>query len=297
MQSRIKNLAGLLMILGSLGITGAAHAIVATDNYFVRPFLQLGGGGLIDGLAVNGPTYAAQNFTSALQSRVDLGDGTVKALARISGTDQFAQAGGSFGDRVTFDDAAGTTVDFSFAFDGTLKSSGPAINTGLAGFLSANFYVYDPSTGATWDNFNSSSLSGSALIAKSIFTVFNANIGETLDEVINDMLSGSLVIGAQDTFDVFASLSIGLTTNQNPVTLTGDFLHTGTFDIGTEQGVSFTSTSGVFLTGPTAPAPAPATVVLLALGLTTLGYLRRKRPPDSPILSKHRRRAFGSAFS
>lgn len=267
-----------LLVVAFLALNATANATAIPAHYFVRPFLQSGFGGLIDGLEQNGATSASQNFTNALQSTVDLRDGTVKSYVELSGTNQLGQAGGSMGERLSIHNGTGAaaTVDFSFAYDGTLLSSGAAINSGLSGFIFTTLYVYDASVGATWNSF--SILAAQALVSESRFQPYQAIVGQSLNEIIDDMLTGSVEIssGPDTTLDVFASLSVSLTTNENPVTVTGDFRNTGTFGISAQPGVTITSSSGVFLKGSTAPVPEPQTLVLLSLGLVGFGWMRRR---------------------
>lgn len=275
--------------IAAAALVGASILAAEADHahgYFVRPFIQVNGGALIDGIEENGATSAGQNFGSDFQAEVDLEQGTVGALLNIPTSMQSGVVGGSFGERVTFDNAAGTTVDFSFFYDGEISVSdllpGP-LPTGLSISLFANLFVYDASAGATFDNFTTL---GGALISESVFdNSFGTPSGGTPTQTewsIDDALSGSLVIGAENQFDVFAALSIAIATNNNDVEVLMDFLNTGTFGIDTEPGVSYTSGSGVFLdsTGVTpTPVPVPAALPLFAGGLGFLGLLgwRRRR--------------------
>ena len=54
----------------SIGLLENAQA-----DYFVRPFIQVGGGSFIDNRQVNGDTYGAQKFCTEFESEVDLANG------------------------------------------------------------------------------------------------------------------------------------------------------------------------------------------------------------------------------
>ncbi|QIE57451.1 hypothetical protein G5B40_19575 [Pikeienuella piscinae] len=275
-----------------LTITGLALAVAGllaphtaeAASYFVRPFIQVGGGGLIDGLQQNGATNASQNFGTNFQSTVDLDDGTVKARTNIPSAQSNGQSGGSFGERVAFSpDAAGTTVSFSFDFDGTIEVSdllnGP-LATGYSAFVFANLFVYDSSAGATYQNFNTL---GGALISRSFAQDYGTSSGATPSSTFFDIdqtLSGSITVEANKQYDVFASLSVAAATNQNDISIMMDFMNTGTFAIDADPGVTYTSSSGVFLdsTGVTPSAvPVPAALPLLLGGLGLLGFVSRRR--------------------
>lgn len=93
------------------------------------------------------------------------------------------------------------------------------------------------------------------------------------------MLSGRVLLGAGSSVDVFATLSIAASLNANPVTVTLDFMNTGSFGIDAPAGVTFSSDSGVFLTEQQggSPVPLPATLGLIGLGWAALSVTTRSR--------------------
>lgn len=271
MQLRIT--AGVLAILAATAFAGAAQA-----EYFVRPYVQQGAG-VVDGLAFDSAKAASVNFGENLQSTVDLGEGTARTYLQISGPDAggsgFGQAAGVFGDRLTFYGSEDSAVDFSFSFDGTITGPArdPLYDSTMQVGVFASLYVFDAATGATYSNFNSLD---SALLSQTAFLDFS-NPTEALNEFIQQSLSGSVQVTGISTFDVFASLSTFVSMNDNPGTVTMDFLHTGRFGVRAEPGVTFTSDSGVFLSGPTQAVPEPATWAMLIIGFGGVGAALRSR--------------------
>jgi PEP-CTERM motif len=272
MSKRSFSATALLVTTCWLAGIAPAHA-----DYFVRPYVQMGAS-VIDGYEKNGATERSENFTSALQAEVSLNQGTIRNYLEVTGPGASAQATGVMGDRISVNNAAGTQMQFFFNFDGTIEA--PARDPNLNSFLQigvfANLYVFDSSAGATYTNFD---VLPGALIGQSRFLQFN-NPTEPLFASVLEELSGSFAVvgNGRQSYDVFYSLAIFVAPNNNPGTITMDFLNTGTAQITTAPGVVFTSESGVFLgSGPTLPVPEPGTSVLMALGL--LGIFSATRRP------------------
>lgn len=273
MTIRLRGLASLSAFAFALTLPSAAQA-----DYFVRPYLTLGAA-VIDGIETNGATQRSESFTNDLQVNIDLADGTVKNYIKLTGPDSggsgIAQAAGIMGDRVTFNGAEGTTVDFSFDFDGYLSAPArdPSYNSTLQLAVFANLYVFDADAGATYLNFSSL---GGALVSQSLFLNY-LNPAEPIDEFISRTLAGSVLVTGNSSFDVFASLSLSAIVGNNPATVEMDFLNTGTFGIQTAPGVSYTSDSGVFLTDQPPAVPEPATWAMLIGGFGLIGGAMRRR--------------------
>lgn len=272
MGIKVKTIAGLLAAVSATTLSSAARA-----DYFIRPYVQLGAG-VVDGLDQNGAAEGEAHFTNALQARVDLATGTVHNYLKITGPDSggsgFGQSAGIFGDRLHFDAAQGSTLGFSFGFDGTILSPARVVPTSALQIgVIANLRVFDTSAGATYANFTS--LSG-ALVSDTLFLDFS-NPAAPLDEIIARTLSGSLTVAGNATYDVFASLSIFTSLNQNPVTVEMDFLNTGRFGIQAAPGVTYTSDSGVFLTSGGTAVPEPASWGLMILGFGLAGAAARQQ--------------------
>ncbi len=281
MRYMTKTLAGFAAFISTMALTSAAHA-----SYFIRPYVQLGAG-VIDGYVANGPTAGSQNFTSALSASVDLETATVRNYLKITGPSSggsgFGQSAGIFGDRLKFGGPLGSNVSFSFAYDGhiTVPARPNPFSTQQVG-LFAELFVHDASNGATYQNFDTI---GGERIGKTVFLNF-LNPTEDIDQVIADTLSGSFALDGNTSFDVFASLSIFASLNDNAVTAELDFLHTGTFGIVTDPGVTFTSDSGVFLgSGLTAGVPEPANWALMIAGFGLTGSAMRRRTRQTAVLA------------
>ncbi len=278
---RFLSAAAIALLLGTAGV---AHA---DGVYSVRPMVQLGAG-VSDGYQVGGATQASTNFGSDMQAHVDLANGTVRNYLQISGPDAggsgFGNAYGGFSERLTFYGTPGE-VEFSFHVDGSVQSPArdPQYNSLLQILVFVNLYVIDAQAGATLLNFTSDQFASNVLL-KRTETIEFRNPTEPLDVLIDRMFSGSILVGAGSAVDVFATLSIAAALNANPVTVTLDFMNTGSFGIDTPDGVTFTSDSGVFLTGQQggSPVPLPATLGLIGLGWAALSVTTRsRRRPDT----------------
>lgn len=265
MKSRSGWVTALALAAALTAFTTAAQA------YFVRPFLQLGGS-TIDGIEINGATERSESFTSALQSDVSLGNGTLRTFLEITGPGNRGQAAGVMGDTLSFDNAAGTNLTFNFDFDGTINAPerDPNLNSTLQIGVFVSFYVFESGSGATYLNFNQHP---GALVDKFLFLEFNNPSAPLQDLLVQQSLSGSFaVVGAgRHSYDVFYGLSTFVNMNDNPGTVSMDFSHTATAGVLTAPGVVFTSESGTFLgSGPTVPIPEPGTYLLMALGLAAV---------------------------
>ncbi len=274
MNNIMKSVTSIAVLASSLVLASAANA-----SYFIRPYVSQGAG-IIDGYEANGATQGNVSFSNLLQANVDLATGTTHNYANVTGPSVGGSGSGSsagvFGDRVKFTGGQGSTANFSFAFDGTIKS--PA-RTNVNSFLQIGVFstlrVFNPGSGATYLNFVDQP---GALISKTAFLQFN-NPSEDLDEIINQTLADSLTITGNGTYDVFGSLAIFASLNDNAGTVELDFLHTGTFGIQADPGVTFTSDSGVFLGSGLTPGgvPEPANWALMIAGFGLTGSAMRRR--------------------
>lgn len=258
----------------------------AQASYYVRPYIQIGGGGTIDGYSADGPTRASQHFMTDYEATVDLADGTVKSYLNVQGPDSFAAVSGTFGDRITFSpNAADTTVDVRFDFDGWISADEPLLNGASLPFISvyATLYVYKSGSGVNYSNFGNPAYADSEVVSKTTVITFRPD--SDFYETINDGLFGSFTVGLGSyDYDIFTGLSISAATQENPINIEMNFLNTGTFGIQTEPGVTFTSDSGVLLKGnPPGTVPEPATWVMMLMGFGLICTSIRRR--DSRLVA------------
>lgn len=265
---------GLAAVVGSV-LFSATHA---EAGYYVRPVIQIGGGAFIDGYEADGATTASENFTTDYQSTVSLNDGTVKSYLNIQGPNAFASVAGTFGDQLVFSpNAIGTTAAFNFDFDGIINSDAPlaAINLPQIG-IQATMYVYEAGSGVTYTNYGNAAFDAYKVVGETMFISMNPTTA-LINEAINDALNGSFTIEGS-TYDLFIGLSIFASTSINPINIEMNFLNTGTLGIQTEDGVTFTSASGVLLAGAAVtevPEPATWGITIASLGL--MGFMARRR--------------------
>jgi hypothetical protein len=269
---------GAMALAAMSGVAAQANAA-----YFVRPYVQQGFNAPIDGYQANGATSGSVNFATQFQSQVDLNDGTIRTNLEVTGPSVggsgFGQSAGIFGDQITFNGALGEQVDLSFDFDGhiTAPEWDAALNSLMQIGINASIWVYEAGAGATYTNFTSL---GGAVASDSVALTFN-NPEFGLDEFVFESLATAFTINTDGpaAYDVFVSFSSFVSMNNNPGTVTLDFMDTGTLGIATAPGVVFTSESGALLgSEKTAGAiPEPGTWALMIGGFGLAGVALRRR--------------------
>jgi hypothetical protein len=267
----------------------ATAAQSSSLDYFIQPIVFYGAG-VINGLDEGGATSDTQSFYNApngVESRVNLSDGTLKGYALDgSGTPSiFSQS--RFGEAVTVANGAGTDVTFSLDVEGTVKSDPiTPINNSLQQVKVQSYIaIYDGTTSVDASNwgcafFSCGTLtppSASALGTDIVIFDFENHISP-LDLIIDELLSVTVpVTSANQTFKVFADLTLVANRNNNAGSTELGFLNSATFGIATAPNVTFSSASGVFLSsGGVTPVPLPATGWLLLAGVAGLASLRRR---------------------
>lgn len=272
---------------------GVVLALVAPGafaaSYFVQPIVTVFPGAFINGLEIDGATVRDEGFfnsPTAAFTEVNLAEGTVRGYLDLlgGGPPTGASSQGRFGEQVTFENGAGTTVNISFAFEGTITGPArdPNLNSTLQILVDGYIAVFDPSVGAnssTWFDLAFGSQAGQALATERLTLDFS-NPDEELDEWLNETLAVTVDVDSnRQAFDVFANLTLVLATNNNVGPYVMLFDNTARLGIDAAPGVTYTSLSGTFLesTGVTV-VPVPSALPLLAGAFAvSAGFVRRRR--------------------
>ena len=227
--------------------------------------------GLIDatsqvGLATDaGYAYAYANLNSGILRVVGK---SVYAPPFITTTD----ANTSISDSVTFSGAAGLTAFLDYSFEGAHGVISDAIPK--AAF--AQLFV------------NISTVGGSSSVYETL-SAYGANCGVGTNCVVGTSTSrtGSLA------FQIFSGAPTNFGISLNGFASIGnsfDFGNTAKLYLRVPDGVTYTSSSGSFLTAaaPITPVPEPATPLLLVAGFALLGLVARpRRAAATRVLVSH----------
>lgn len=267
------------------GATAAQATAISLDQYYgLQTVLTNDSGQIIDS-AENGKTSTSASYSNSpteISGSIQLADGSMHALASTEGGAEVAFANTLFGDTVTFAGGAGTTASFGFAVDGTIRADAftNVLNSYQSYSVTARLALFDAATNVTLTNWFGQSF-GSATHTALDTDSFNfsaTNNATDIMETVNQALNVSTALSSDtQAFKVFAQLDLVAIRNDNPGTTTLDFLNTGTLSILAGPGVSYTSASGVLLTGKMSPVPVPASALLLLGGLAGLAGLRRRK--------------------
>lgn len=205
------------------------------------------------GLLSSGQTTyvgTARSFSS-----VNLATGALKIYAEVNG-DSVAQARARFVDTVFFDLPEGVTessVTFTLDVEGILAGN---FSRGALGANSLRISPINTTQAGGLDQFNLSDLYVS---------------GETLPQHLEVTLP--VFAGIAYQVDAGLSASTNLTLSSDDFGLV-DMANTAFLSIDMDEGVSFSSESGVLLTSP---VPLPAAAWLFGSALLGLGAIRRRR--------------------
>lgn len=278
------------LALSLLGASFAQAALVVSEpSYFTRPVLRVDGE-LIDGIQVNGSTdnTQAQGVVGYSESTVNLQDGTVKMYLEDFSGQNTLQTFGSFGERITVRNGAGTMWDLGFALDGYVDTlgGGPlnnAVNTPNI-FYDVGIAVYKAGQ-VTWENFVPGFNEFDALLYDYNFNVMDMDGSEEFGEYnIFESVFGSVEIESDfEQYDIFTYTNVIISTEEGDgiEEYVGNFLNTARYEQTFANGVDAFSSSGQFLglasppPGPTVDVPEPESLLLFGLGLTLFARVRK----------------------
>lgn len=278
--------------LAGLLATPFVQAVVIIDepSYFVRPVLRVDGE-LIDGINVNGSLVSTQlqGVLGYSESTVNLQEGTVKMYLEDYSGQNSLQTFGSFGERITLKNGAGTFWDIDFAVEGLLDTyAGGPINDAVPAahiFYDVGIAVYKAGQ-VMWDNFVPGFNDYEALLYQHSFSIDEIdNTADYSGYSIYQEVFGSVEIASDyEEYDIFTFTNVIVNTQigDGLEQYFADFLNTARFDQSFAAGVEAYSSSGQFMglakappnSGGSTDVPEPQSLLFFGLGLTLFARLR-----------------------
>ncbi|MFA3789986.1 PEP-CTERM sorting domain-containing protein [Aliiglaciecola sp. SL4] len=276
-------------------IQPAISAVIVDDSsYFVRPALRVSTGELIDGITVNGETEVmlSQGVSGYSESTVNLSEGTVKMYSSEYGsTLDGLQTFGSFGERVTIKNGAGSNWDVGFDIEGFLDVYAgapliPSVDTSPSIFYDVGIAVY-PAGEVSWNNFVPGFNDFTPILYEynSAYDLIDADAESSYYDLFTSALGSVEIVSDYEVFDIFAFTNVIVSSDYGDglEAYDADFMHTASFNMNFAEGVDAYSSSGDFMGLAKLPAddggpsqiPEPESLLLFASGITLL-FTRRK---------------------
>jgi hypothetical protein len=242
-----------------------------------------GVGGKVTNSFANITCESGRAFASA-----DLVTGSLRGFALSSGipgtTAGTAGERAQFGDEVTFNNSSGGNLllGVSYLSHGTVTGETMGVSTRTS--VLSNLIIGQPGGSQLITLQGSTSVHGLRFVYLNGSTSIQAPAaggppdltGWTVSPVgpIGALFSGTLVVpSGTSLLDIDTLLYLDCRTGGNC-----DFSNTAAFSFGgLPNGLSYTSSSGAFLTGAPAGTPEPGTWALLSVGLLSVGFLRRQK--------------------
>lgn len=252
--------------------------------------MRIGDGEIIDGIEVNGSTTSTneQGVVGYSSSTVNLNEGTVKMYAEEFAPITGLQTFGSFGERITVTNGAGTDWSLGFEVEGFLETlaGGPLIN-GVPDptlYYDVGIAVYRAGQ-VDWTNFvNNPDFEPLLFEFDAIIDPID-NLSEYSYVDVFASAFGSIALESDyEQFDIFAFTNV-IVDSENGDGLESyisDFTNTASYSQTFANGVEAFSSSGEFLglSTPHPPPPvnqasAPASLAMLSFGLALLACRRK----------------------
>jgi hypothetical protein len=238
-----------------------------------------GVGGNVTNSFANITCESGRAFASA-----DLVTGSLRGFALSSGiAGTTANESALLGDTVSFNNSTGGNLLLGVSYQTLGSVTGETMGASTTTHIFSNLLFGQPGGSQLITLQGSTSVHGLRWVYVNGSTSIQAPAaggtpdltGWTVSPVagLGALFSGTLVVpSGMSMLDINTRMDLDCRTGADC-----DFSHTAAFSFGAlPNGLSYTSTSGAFLTGA-APVPEPGTWAMLSVGLLSVGFLRRRK--------------------